>query len=393
MEEGQNRENPDVVVVGAGPSGCAAAITLARNSLKVLLIDRHELPREKICGDCITPNGLNYLEKIGALQDVLSEGLTLKGVKIVSGGISENKTEFKSLDYNRKFAVVIPRKNLDYILVKQAHASGVAVWQNTKAVKIELDRDNYNLILKNSGKHLKVTAPVVILSTGGSTELVNKFVGLNPKDYRAIGVAIRCYAETASVPPHYMHIIADDNLWPAMGWIFPVNATTVNIGMGFYIDEKDKIGRPLSDAFNYFLNESELVKNTVKLKRVLERPRALKLLMGGIKNFNQVDSFVLCGEAAGLVNPFTGEGIGLALKSGIIAGEIVARHLNDANFNRRKMCREYYDELSREFDLYFKTATFLKRIASSRFVTKNVIRLLNLFPYLSRLNIKFWTQY
>lgn len=389
----QNSKNHfDVIVVGAGPAGSAAATRLSQNGFKVLLIDKKHFPREKVCGDCLTPTALTAVKELGLLEKLENKAYKLTGVKIIASGIKENKTDFNFLSDHPPFALVLSRKTFDYMLLKEAEKFGANIEEGFSVQKVFRDSGKYVVEAEKSGKTYSFESNYVILSTGNSTDLIFKSAGLSQDDYRAIGVAIRSYVSFDSKAPNYMHILADQYLWPAMGWFFPAGDKIANTGIGFYLKDKNKFRSSLSDVLYQFLQKSVLTDYLGGSLEILERPRSLKLLMGGLKRFPIETGLLLCGEAAGLVNPFTGEGMGPSMRSGLIACQTLMENLEKGIEDPVLIAKDFYSKLKKSFDGYFKTAILLRKIASSKSVTKNVIKLLNLSAFLSRFNIAYWIK-
>jgi geranylgeranyl reductase family protein len=392
MTQPFNKNLYDVCIIGAGPAGSSAAILLARRGYNILLLDKEDFPREKVCGDCITPPGVSYLLNNGLLEPDEKNFFKLRGVKILTSKTASNVTDFNFRGKYPDYALTIPRKKLDHFLTEKAIKTGVSFHTKTKAVSFQKTDKGFTVFALQGTEPVAFSCKTLIVACGNALSFLQKNLGLKPWDYGAVGVAIRAYFDLAQTIEPYMSIIADHELWPSMGWIFPVSERTVNVGIGFYLDEKHLIKGNLSSIFGQFVSRLSLTSFLLENAKQITLPRSLRIFMGGLKRYPANSGILLCGEAAGLVNPFTGEGIAPALRSGILAVRIIDSSFASGKKSPELISLGYYRSLLEEFGIYLKIALFMKRLATKKFVTFNVIRLLNLFPSLSQFNIHYWVK-
>lgn len=379
----------DCIVIGGGPAGSSAAFYLAKNGIETLLIDKEKFPREKVCGDCLTPTALKTAFENEFIDLNELPHYKLKGIKIVTSLAGTNTTDFLLRDDLPDFSIVTRRINLDSYLLKKAQEKGASVELGLKAEKIEEKEGYFILTTTGDGETVKFKTKFLIIATGNNTEFLIKNQILKPEAYRGIGVAIRSYFKLPEEIEPFMFILAQNDTWPAMGWIFPASTDTVNAGIGFYIEDKKKINKTLSAVFSAFINKSHYSSKILKNAAIQEKPRSLKIYMGGLKNYPHLSGILISGEAGGFVNPFTGEGIGFALKTGFTAASSVVYGLNKG-LSPEKITDNYARIITEQIDPYLKRALFLRKVASSTFVTNLVVKLLNLSPTLSRHNIRYW---
>lgn len=382
----------ECIVIGAGPAGSTAATLLARNGIETLLVDKEIFPREKVCGDCLTPTAVKLLldESLLSINEINS--FKLKGVKIITSNIKTNTTEFDFKGAEPGYALIVKRKELDHYLLRKAEEAGCKVILGYEAKKIFKNERFLETIVRknNEEKHLK--SKIVIIATGNSIEILkNSLLDISHKDYGSVGVAIRAYYETDNELEPYMHIFAFNETWPAMGWVFPVSERIINAGIGFYIDEKKYVGRTLTKTLDTFIKLLTKKREILSTLKPIEKPKSLKILMGGINKDIFRNGILVCGEAAGLVNPFTGEGIGFAIKSGTILAKLVSQGLS-LKLTPSEIAKMYKNEINKEFFAYMKSSLLIKRFASSKIVTKSVLFLLNRSKRLSQFNIKHWIK-
>lgn len=383
--------NYDVIIVGAGPAGTSCGFFLAKNGLKVLILEKDKFPREKVCGDCLTPTGVSLTRELGIYSELLKVGKPLEGVRIITRQNTINTTLF--IDAGLLNGIVAKRYDLDYLLFKNSEKAGAEIREGAEVVNITAEDNSYLKVEFNSaGKIYSEKSKFVVLACGGGTPLLFKLFKINYKSYRAIGVAIRGYFELKIEAGEFMELLAQPEHWPALGWIFPVDENLVNAGIGFYVNERSKIkDGTLSRVMNTFVQKGWYSSKILKGAKLVSPLKSKRLCMGGLKAMPSIKNIFLVGEAAGLVNPFTGEGIAHALLSGKLASKSILTAIKN-NLNYDYASNEYVEMLRKELLSYYKTAIFLRNIARSWTVTDALVEILNKFPPLSAFNIKYWVK-
>lgn len=308
----------DVCIVGAGPAGSTAACLLARQGLSVALIDRARFPRDKICGDGITPRGARVLARIGALDRVAEAGYACRGVDVRGPGLDGTTVEFTMrFDQGARGGpsdlIVLPRLALDDLLLRHALASGPTYFEDTKVVGIE-SHDTHARVVTDGD--LVVDAAAVVLATGAESQLLRACGLLIQKP--AVEHAARTYFDHVEGLSDRVVLFFDGVDLPGYGWIFPTSATSANIGCGaFAQDNPDLPDRAMPQAQRL----EQLIATHPLLVRMLANAtrtapvRAYPLRTDFHRDFAGRGRLMVIGEAAGLVNPITGEGIDYALES------------------------------------------------------------------------------
>lgn len=383
----------DAIIIGAGPAGSSAAYHLSKAGLKVLLFEKYFFPREKVCGDTITPIGVALLEKMQLFNYLEIPPIKIRGVRIFTtrGGI--NQSQFKLNKNYPPYSLSIPRSYLDKALKEVAEDAGAEAREGAKVVSINFNESGLasGVSFESNGHTFTEKAHFIVMACGGGTKLGVQALGMRLDDYKAVGVAIRAYFENVSGVEDYMEIYAEDRYWPGMGWIFPLADSRVNAGIGYYLKDSLKRKASLNKSLSIFEKEGFYSgKRLVKAKMIGE-PRAHKILMGGIKKKAFQKGIFLVGEAAGLVNPFTGEGIAPALKSGKWAAETIISAC-EKDLHTYEVLKTYQSKLNKEFYRYFTTGLILRKVASSNLITNTLVRVMNLNYKLGEFNLRFWIK-
>jgi geranylgeranyl reductase family protein len=342
----------DVLVVGAGPAGSAAAITLARAGFDVVLVDQHTFPRDKVCGDGLIPDAHNALRKLGVLGEVMAEAQSASHVGCIGprGG---------RIDVPGALAV-LPRKALDLILCRAAAAAGARMFAPLRyAAPIEDGGRVVGAQLKNGEATHEIRAGWTLLATGAVPQALMA-AGMCLRQTPS-GVALRGYVRNDRLAGRIdkLELVWHRALSPGYGWIFPCRDGVFNVGVGI-VDSHDakrngrlakKEGnlRQIFDDFTRIYTPArELVEGGQWIAPLKGAP--LRCTLEGARRSRP--GLVVTGEAAGSTYSFSGEGIGKALETGILAAEALRGGLDDA-----AVCARYeagLQALKPRFDLYAK---------------------------------------
>jgi geranylgeranyl reductase family protein len=300
----------DVLVVGAGPAGSAAAIMLARAGVRVVLVDSRRFPRDKVCGDGLISDSLTALRTLGIQETVLKEATAATELCIYPpyGRPVVLRGEFACLR----------RERLDAILVDAAIAVGATCGCGVTATGVLTEGERVAGARLRAESDSDVRAPITLLATGSNATSLKLF-GLEASMQPA-AVAGRAYYEApADLVERYPSLmIAYDREWcPGYGWIFPSPGRQFNIGVGLFTGRSSE--RHLREFWQAFTSRFAPAREIVAAGRAVTPFRGAPLrtsMTGG--SFGRA-GLLAVGEAASLTYAATGEGIGKAMESGIMA--------------------------------------------------------------------------
>ena len=240
----ERRYDADAIVVGAGPAGSAAAYWLATAGLDVALLEKTTFPREKVCGDGLTPRGTRALIDMGIDVSQDAGWLHNHGLRVIGGGLRLD-LDWPELTSFPSYGLVRPRSDLDALLANQAVKAGAVLHEQTAVTEPVLDRAGRVVgVLAKAGpdkEPVTYRAPIVLSCDGVSGKLAQQ-LGLHRNDRRPMGVAVRRYYASPRTHDDYLEswlelwdgpMGADDaKLLPGYGWIFGMGDGTVNVGLG-----------------------------------------------------------------------------------------------------------------------------------------------------------------
>jgi len=319
----------DVVVVGAGPAGSATATYLARDGLRVSLLEKSTFPREKVCGDGLTPRGTRQLIRLGIDTSTEAGWLHNKGLRIY-GGKRPFQLEWPELADFPPYGLVRPRADFDQLLARHAVVAGASLYEQANVVEPIIDDRSGRVVGVITKDGRRFTAPMVVAADGNSTRL-SLAMGLNRREDRPMGVAVRTYYASPRHRDDYLESWLE--LWegkpgksallPGYGWIFGMGDGTCNVGLGILntssafgkTDYKDLLKRWLDNTPDDWAFRNENMIGPV---------RGAALPMGFNRQPHYERGLVLVGDAGGMINPFNGEGIAYAMESAEIAATAMA---------------------------------------------------------------------
>jgi geranylgeranyl reductase family protein len=351
----------DVLVVGAGPGGATAAYHLARHGVDVTVVDKASFPREKVCGDGLTPRAIVQLRKMGIdLEDPRFErhqGLRIHSRKTVL------ELPWPTLEDFPGHGLTMTRASFDELLVRRAEKAGAKLRERTEALGPamelgwvtgarvrDLDRD----------EEVGIRARFVIAADGASSRFASQ-AGVRRDGSKPIGIAARRYYRIDHRPQPWLEVWMDlwegDALMPGYGWVFGLADGSVNLGAGLlntFRSFKDVSAQRVFDAFWRMLPPEWDVTEATAEGRVLSGP----LPMGMSRVPASLPGMLVVGDAAGLVNPFNGEGIAYAMESGELAAELI----HEALLRDRPGLAHVYPTILRErYARYYRIGTLFVR--------------------------------
>jgi geranylgeranyl reductase family protein len=319
-----------IAIVGAGPAGSSAATFLARQGAKVTLLERNRFPRDKICGDGCTPRTLWMLERLGLEIRPGTETAWVDSVYSVSPGGVVLEAAIPPRLFGGK-ACVIPRQVLDERLVQHAVQSGAELREGVRVEGLERDASGIRLLCRG-GESLRAD---VVLGCDGSPSVVRRSLGAPDFPAWESAFAVRAYYEGARLShPRSMAFFWEEELLPAYGWIFPLPGGRANVGLGMRSDQLAASGAKLPELMERFCASPRVAAELAGARRV-GKVKGHHLPFGSFASHTLFDRALLLGDAAGFVNPLTGEGIEFALESGAFAAETVAEAAATGDFSTR----------------------------------------------------------
>ncbi|MGA1099364.1 MAG: geranylgeranyl reductase family protein, partial [Candidatus Nanopelagicales bacterium] len=336
----------DVIVVGAGPSGSTTSYYLAQQGLKVLLLEKTKFPREKVCGDGLTPRSVKQLLDMGIEPTEANGWIKNKGLRIIAGKhrLELNWPELESFP---NYGLVRTRHDFDEILAQRAKAAGADLREETRVLGPIRDEKTGRVIgvnAKTKQGNVSFHAPFVVAADGVSARMALA-LGLQRREDRPMGVAVRTYYKSPRTNDDFMESWLElwdgDKLLPGYGWIFGVGDGTSNVGLGILDSSPAFQSIDYKELLKKWLEQTPLEWG-YRDENMVGEIRGAALPMGFNRQPFYTQGLVLVGDSGGMVNPFNGEGIAYAMESGKVAAEVIAEAAKANNeFAREKILHQY----------------------------------------------------
>ncbi|WP_169791614.1 NAD(P)/FAD-dependent oxidoreductase [Sandaracinus amylolyticus] len=338
----------NVVILGAGPAGTAAAAHLGTLGVRnVVLVDKHDFPRDKTCGSGVSPKGIETLKQLGVWHEVEPHGYWIKGIRIVTPGGYDSTQSAGDVGA----AIVCQRRVLDHVLLKKAVARGtrfVPDFHVTEAIE-----ENGRVVGIRAADGREVRAKYTLVAGGSHCR-----VGLPEQRPRKVIQAIMGWWDDVPFKAHHVEMIFDRMVEPYYGWLFPEGERRVNIGIT-YEDGENGEKKNARQLFTEFLDKHyrERLKGATQIGGWKGHPVVWSLEIEKLT----APGRVVIGEAGLMTHPATAEGIYQGMRSGMLGAEAVADVLN-GRLSEKDAMRDYERACRATFQLSFWGGGVFRRI-------------------------------
>ncbi|MBX3082444.1 MAG: geranylgeranyl reductase family protein [Anaerolineae bacterium] len=330
--------NADVIIVGGGPGGSVAAAAAVQKGLKVLLLDRAEFPRDKVCGDAVAAHCFDLLRELG--MEPFTDPAFYKIDQFNIRGPRGISLTFKLSESEQTASCIVPRYVFDNALFQFAIKSG-AEFQKASVASLIVEHGQVVGVKAKVGKQeAEFRAPVVIGADGAASVVARDLNSRQPREDRW-AVALRAYIDTEADLDRTIDFVFLDKIQPGYAWLFPIAKRRANIGVGMRSDFYKKQNKSLNEALDYYLS-TPVVRKLIG-SHTPENVKSWSLPIFSFELKRVFNGALLVGDAGGFVTPLAGAGIHTAVVTGLAAAEAAARALKTGDVSEHGLAS--YDAL------------------------------------------------
>ncbi|MES2772990.1 MAG: geranylgeranyl reductase family protein [Bacteroidota bacterium] len=342
-----------VLIIGCGPAGAAASLFLSKAGIEHVILEKDSFPRDKVCGDGCSGKTAFVLKKANPLflDEIFADSdrfMPSYGIKFAApnGKFIDIPFKVDTAQGNRPPGFTSQRLQLDNYLFSKLEGSHVTIFQNVKVVKIVAAASGKEVTYEHNGD-IKTISCNLLIGADGDKGICRKTLLQNNEVSKTASIGIRTYYEgvTDMHQQHFIELHFLKETLPGYFWIFPLPNGQANIGVGIdaHIIRKKKID--LKEVMLKAIAENPTIKDRFIHAKPVSKIQGWGLPMSSGKRVISGDHFVLTGDAASLIDSFTGEGIGNALYSGMLAAQTAVKSLEINNYSAEFLQQEYTDLL------------------------------------------------
>lgn len=370
----------DVVIVGAGPGGSGTALHLKGSGLKIALLDKQKFPRDKICGDGVSGKSSTILKELGLFDEMFKlnhgpgYGVWMSGpngVDLIVDSRNENPNA-------KPHGAVVRRMDFDNFLFQNAKkVEGVDAYEQMTVFDLIKEGDRYIGVLAKdtSGNIHEFRAKIIVGADGAASVVANK-LGVAFRDPDHYVSAVRCYYDGVEGMREVIEIHFVEEALPGYFWIFPLEGKKANVGIGML--DRDMRGRNvnLAQLLEKLINENPKFKDRFKNAKRITNITGWTLPLGSKRRKPYFNGVILVGDAAALIDPLTGEGIGNALLSSKLAAQTIRKAFEVNDFSEKTL-KMYDDLLKEKLDPELQTMYRIQRLGSIKWLLKHFFNRVN----------------
>lgn len=365
----------DVLIVGAGPGGCSASIVLSRHGVDHVLVDRATFPRDKICGDALSGKVVRALERLDPLlvrrlRDDPRQKPSWGVIFTAPGGRSLRVPFTSTVGLGDAPGAIMPRMHFDALLLDAARERGARILQGVQAEGFERSNDGWSVTMRTG---TRIRARTIIAADGANSRFARHVAGV-PMEPRHHCAGVRAYFSGVDGldADGFIELIFLRELLPGYLWIFPLPNGRANVGLGLRSDLVRERRVDLKALLIDLIHQHPFLRGRMGAAHMEGPVQGLGLPLGSRRPPISGDGYLLVGDAAHLIDPFTGEGISHAMISGMHAADVVADAIRRGSTNAATL-REYDARVWKRLGKELSISARLQRLAAHPWLFNRVV--------------------
>jgi len=371
----------NIIIIGGGPAGTTCALHLAKQKIPCILIDKAKFPRDKICGDALSGNTVFELEKLGgdvpSLFGKLKEKLPTAGIKFISPDGGSLFLKMKKMREGFSHAGYISERFFfdQFLMEMVKKESLITVIEDQQVQKVEVNNETASVYIKG---HPQPYEADLVIGADGAHSAVRKLL-YHEIDRNHYSGGLRQYWKNVEKfdegNPIELHFFK--KTLPGYFWVFPVDGNKANVGIGISTNTIAQKKINLKEMLNEIIKNEPGIQQRFKNAEPLEEPKGFGLPLGSGKGKISGNRFLLLGDAASLIDPFTGEGIGNAMVSGRVAAEHIVNCIHQNRFDEEfntNYDKAIYKKIGGELEISFRLQKMLNKPWLFNWIVRKAIR-------------------
>lgn len=357
----------DVVIVGGGPAGSTLAYHLSKANVKTIVIEAEKFPRDKVCGDGVSPIALRELHDIGITQtDTFKKANAIEQVGLF---IKDDQAyiQLEKPDELPYHARIIPRIDLDHMIYQVAKNAGAVYCENCRVIDYNVSTHKVVTTYKNGTTKKQIISKLIVGADGSRSIVGRKLRGAMPDPaYQLLG--LRSYYKNVEGPQNRVDIYFSEDNFPGIYWLFPKGKTGANVGMAMIYKTCPQRASEVRQRFASHIAANPDLKKRLGKGKTTEKIQGWPITFYDSRNPITADRVLLVGEAGGLINPLSGDGIQYAVLSARWASENIVTCIRQNDCSADAL-NGYQQRLEKELAYDFSLSNLLVQFGRNKTLT------------------------
>jgi geranylgeranyl reductase family protein len=385
----------DLVIIGAGPAGCTAALNLSGSGMKVAMVDKADLPAGKVCGDALSGTAMSVIKRLPG--NCFEEFMELEpkaaswGIRFAApnGDLLDVPFVLEKTPETEPPGYICKRRIFDGFLQKKVRElSNLNFITNFNVNQILREEELF--IVKGENEELRCR---MILGADGVHSTFGRILGNHKINHKQYCLGVRAYFTGVRDlhPQNFIELHFLEDLLPGYLWIFPMADGMANVGLGVLYETMKASPESLSAMLQEIIVSHPTLKDRFAAAEMQGKIEAHGLPLGPDPKSISGDGFLLAGDAASLVDPFTGEGIGNSMVSGEIAATVI-REAFTANYFSHRLLKQYDEKIRKKLGRELKTSRRIQELCSHPALFNLVVKKANRNTALKEMFTQMYTD-